>query len=664
MRRARKGGAVVIGTGFIRVLIAPVLAVAIGTGIGVWQVSADSAPASTPVARAVKGDLVVSVGGVGRIVQASSSAQIAVPSTTGGGGAAGTTASGSGSSAPGNASGGAATAPADGLFPRTSGRIVRFLVAPGDHVVAGQRLALLDDASTAATSTALARNDVETALLDVLQKRTSDPSKGLPPTPAELAAGRLAVASALAGLGRLLGPPRPADVSAAQSDVKRAQADLETLLGGTPAARARAIRLAQLNVQLSEERLARLLAPPDPADVSAAKSEVKKAEADLALLLRPPAGPLPEQVAAAKQAVAVAQRKLNDAKATGDPGKIDVAQLELDQAQADLATLLSAPRGPLPEELQAARQAVDAARAKLAKLLSPANPADVKSARLELERARAELQTLRAGPSRAALAAARQAIRAFRAKLAQLLGPPLKADVALARFDVGKAKADLAVLRTRGAPASPIDIAIARLKVAAARVRLAAARFDSELLTVRAPRAGTVTALLTRPGAPVDPSTPILAVDNLARLAVTVDLSEFDVARVKPGLSATVDVDALGGRAFDGKVLFAALTGTDTNGVVTFPVQVGLDEIQGLKPGMSVSVHIVVAQRRNVVQVPLEAVSRNDEDNPIVTTINSAGESVERKVTLGLSNNKNVQIVKGLRAGQIIELPEAQGGEE
>jgi HlyD family secretion protein len=184
------------------------------------------------------------------------------------------------------------------------------------------------------------------------------------------------------------------------------------------------------------------------------------------------------------------------------------------------------------------------------------------------------------------------------------------------------------------------------------------------LLKVRAPAGGTVTALLTTPGAPVDASTPIVAVDNLARLAVSVDLSEFDAARVKPGLTASVDVDALGGKAFPGKVLFAALTGTSTNGVVTFPVQVGLRETQGLKPGMSVSVHIVVAQRRDVVQVPLEAVSRDDEDRPIVTTIDSAGNSAERKVTLGLSNNKNVEIVKGLKAGQIIELPEAQGGEE
>ena len=321
-------------TPLIRILIGLALAVPIGTGLGFWQLSGDSAPASTPVARAVKGDLVVSVGGVGRIVQATSSAQIAVPASAGGG-AAGAAASGSAASGASGAgsSTGAASAPADGVFPRTTGRLVKFLVAPGDNVVAGQPLAVLDDGSSAAVATSLARNDMQTALLELLQKRTSDPLNGLPATKAELAAGRYAVTSALAGLSKVLAPARPADVSAARLDVKRAQADLETLLGGTPAARARAIRLAQLNLQLSQDRLARLLAPPDPADVSAAQSDVRKAESDLAVLLRPPAAPLPEQIAAAKQAVFVAQQELNAAIAAGDQTQIEAARLTLDQAQ-------------------------------------------------------------------------------------------------------------------------------------------------------------------------------------------------------------------------------------------------------------------------------------------------------------------------------------------
>jgi HlyD family secretion protein len=99
-------------------------------------------------------------------------------------------------------------------------------------------------------------------------------------------------------------------------------------------------------------------------------------------------------------------------------------------------------------------------------------------------------------------------------------------------------------------------------------------------------------------------------------------------------------------------VLFAALAGSDSGGgVVTFPVEVGLDRVAGVKPGMYVSVRIIVAERRHVLEVPLEAVSKDDADRSVVTVINAAGRPSIRSVKLGLSNNKNVEIVQGLRLG-------------
>jgi HlyD family secretion protein len=456
-------------------------------------------------------------------------------------------------------------------------------------------------------------------------------------------------------------------VSAAWLEVRRAEADLETLLGGTPAERAERIRIARQAVQVAQDSLNRTLAPADAADVSAASAELKKAEADLALLLRPPDSPLPEEVAAAQRAVTVARQNLEDAKSAvpEDPVAIRDAQLALDKAQADLAVLLRPPKGPLPEEIASARQTVDAARAKLNKLLAPPNPADVRAARLELERANAELRKLVTGPSRVALAAARQAVDAARAKLKQLLAGPLTADVAASRLDVRRAQAELSVLRIRGGPGAAGDISLAQLKVDAARIRLAVARVNRRLLTVRAPSAGTVTALLTTRGAPVDTSTPLVTVADLHRLAVSVDLSEFDVAKVRPGLRAVVGVDALGGKSFPGIVLFAAPTGNDNGGVVTFPVRVGLSHAEGLRPGMNVSVRITVARRHGVLQVPLEAVTQ-DGGESTVTVIDESGNESARTVKLGLANNKSVQIVKGLRAGERVVLPEAQApaGEE
>ncbi len=654
-----------------RVFVLLALVAALGIGITIWLLQSGTA-AEDSIATATRGDLVVSVGGVGRIVEAGASSQPIVPPAVGGGTAAsaspGTSAPSGPATSGAGAGAGAALAPTGAVFPRANGYVSRFLVAPGQRVVAGQALALLSDGGLVAGTRRQAQNDLATALLELRQKRTSDPLKGVPPTPEELAAGRLAVTAARERLARLLLPPRRADVSAARLAVKRAQEALELVVGGTPAARAEAVRIARRNVQLAQQRLAQILAPMDPVEVSAATAELRKAEADLAALLRPPAGPLPEEIAAAQRAVTVAKENLADAQAAvpPDPAAIRAAQLELDRAVAELAVLLRPPAAPSAEEIAAARAAVEAARRKLVKLLSPPSPADVTAARLELERARAELRALEAGPSHAALAAAREAVYFARARLAQLFGPSLRTDITPARLDLRRAQADLAVLRARGGPGSWIDVAFARLKVRAARAQLASARLAERLLTVRAPSDGTVTALLTVNGAPVDVSTPIVAVNGLDRLGVSIDLSEFDVARVRRGMRAVVSVDALGGKSFPAKVLFAALMGNDNGGTVTFPVRLGLTRAAGLRPGMNVSVRIIVAERHDVVQVPVDAVSHDAEDRPFATVINGSGDTSTRKLKLGLANNKSVEVESGLRDGERVVLAASQdeGGEE
>jgi HlyD family secretion protein len=107
-------------------------------------------------------------------------------------------------------------------------------------------------------------------------------------------------------------------------------------------------------------------------------------------------------------------------------------------------------------------------------------------------------------------------------------------------------------------------------------------------------------------------------------------------------------------------VVFAALTGSNASGVVTFPVRVAIADAPGLRPGMNVSVRIIVAKRQNVVQIPLEAVSRNEEDQPIVNVVDAAGQESPRAVKLGLASNKNVEIVKGLRVGDHVALAQAE----
>jgi RND family efflux transporter MFP subunit len=615
---------------------------------GVWHLgSGEAASESMPIATAKRGNLVVSVGGVGRIVQTRAPTEISV------------SVGGSGSSSPsgGGGGGGTTTAPADAVFPRATGRLARYFVKPGTKVVRGQRIAVLDDGGNSASAERLAQLDLRTAQLELRQKRTSDPLKGFPATPAELEAGTASLTSAKARLATLLRPPRPADVAVARLEVRRAQAELDLALGGSAKARADAVTLAEHNEELAEERLERILAPANPADIRTAELELKRAEADLATLQRPSVTPSPESLAAAQQAVSFARADLAAATRAQDIEAIRAAQETLDDKLADLAVLLRPGPTALPEQIAAAQLAIDAARAKLERLQAPPLQADVTAARVELERAQADVRARKAGPSAAGVAAAQQAISTAQAKLAQLLGPPLQSDVKAAKLEVRRAQAELAVLRARGGPSSPLDIGLAKLKVDAARARLASAAFARRLLVVRAPWNGVVTGLTTVRGAPVDPTTPVATVADLSRLSAIVDLSEFDAAQVRKGLSAAVSVDALGGKTYAGRVTFATPTGVNNGGVVIFPVQVGLVRSKGVKPGMNVSVRIVVAKRSNVLQVPLEAVLRDDEDRPVVTVIGQEGDTKARRVRLGLSNNQNVEIVRGLRSGEQVVLP-------
>src|ERR1700704_4399014 len=120
-----------------RVLAAvAVLAAAAGTALALLPLhGAGQGSAALPTAVATRGDVVLTVGGVGRIVEAHAPGQISVPAATP------TAAAPTGPSAQ-------ATAPADAVFPSATGHVVRFFVAPGAHVYAGDPIAVLDDGST------------------------------------------------------------------------------------------------------------------------------------------------------------------------------------------------------------------------------------------------------------------------------------------------------------------------------------------------------------------------------------------------------------------------------------------------------------------------------------------------------------------------------------
>ncbi len=153
------------------------------------------------------------------------------------------------------------------------------------------------------------------------------------------------------------------------------------------------------------------------------------------------------------------------------------------------------------------------------------------------------------------------------------------------------------------------------------------ARDQLSKTTVYSPIDGTVTILNSKLGERIVATgqfagTEVMRVADLNHMEARVDVNENDVVNVKPGDKANVKIDAYGDRKFHGTVYQIANTGKTTSAgtqeeVTNFEVKIRIDDHDVvLKPGLSCTADIETATVKDVVTVPMQAVTiRTGESN-------------------------------------------------
>lgn len=193
------------------------------------------------------------------------------------------------------------------------------------------------------------------------------------------------------------------------------------------------------------------------------------------------------------------------------------------------------------------------------------------------------------------------------------------------------------------------------IAIAQARNKLADAREDLEDYGIRAPFDGVVTALSVSAGDSVSRDDAIASVISKEMYA-KVSLNEVDAAGVKTGDAVTLTFDALGGTSVGGTVSKMDTIGTVTQNVVTYNAEIAFDSVslENLKPGMSVDVEIVTAEKNNVVTVPIAAVKTDTSGRSFVMISGAGGGGKGSRVAVetGISTDTSIEIVSGLSEGQ------------
>jgi HlyD family secretion protein len=173
------------------------------------------------------------------------------------------------------------------------------------------------------------------------------------------------------------------------------------------------------------------------------------------------------------------------------------------------------------------------------------------------------------------------------------------------------------------------------------------------------PISGTVTNLIVEQGEIVtsgrsafSQSPAMMNVDDLSQMIVRVPVNEVDMGMMAEGHRAEITVSAYPRKRFQGRVRQIAPSGSSSDNVVRFEVEV---EVVGspkeLLPGMTADVDIFVVDRDDVLQVPLEAVNEDDSFGIFVAlkpeerSKLSVGDAVKVETRMGKQVDARVQSV-------------------
>jgi RND family efflux transporter MFP subunit len=313
---------------------------------------------------------------------------------------------------------------------------------------------------------------------------------------------------------------------------------------------------------------------------------------------------------------------------------------EMEQQQAQKAALV--------EQAQAAVRQAEARRASADALVAAA-AAKLEMAQASIAQFEAELAYRTSEHARIRELVRGKAVSAVLEdeKLKQLRAA--EAALSAAQAGVRSAEADLAVERARRTQAqADITQAEAQLRVAEADLRHAQILLDYS--RVRAPYAGLVSRRWVDTGdfiasAAGGQSEPLFTLDRVDRLRITLDVPEADSALVKIGQPASLAVDALKGRTYEGQVQRSA--GVLDPKTRTLHVEIEVEDPKGeLRAGMYGMASLTLAERQQALLLPTRCL-RYDAGRPFVLCVRQG--TVERAgVETGYSDGIRTEIVAGL----------------
>lgn len=189
-------------------------------------------------------------------------------------------------------------------------------------------------------------------------------------------------------------------------------------------------------------------------------------------------------------------------------------------------------------------------------------------------------------------------------------------------------------------------------QLAAAKGRYENAKAQLEYSEIRSPINGVVTDRPLYPGEMATAGTPLMTVMNISQIIVRAHVPESQAVLLKIGDPAEISVPGESG-PIQGKVTVVspALDPNDT----TVQIWVRTSNPHNrLKPGMSVKLIITAKEVPDALIIPRSALLTEANQSTSVMVVGSDGRAHRTKVQTGIERGEEVQIIEGLKKGELV----------
>jgi len=169
--------------------------------------------------------------------------------------------------------------------------------------------------------------------------------------------------------------------------------------------------------------------------------------------------------------------------------------------------------------------------------------------------------------------------------------------------------------------------------------------------------------------------TVIMKIADLSKMIVKASINEVDIPKFSIGQEAKITLDALPYEEFRGKINKIAPMAVVDNNARVFPVEISIDSGgEKTRPGMTANVSILGETKKDILIIPIRAVFSDDKNQDIVYLIPSGNiekslitkkktqdkysseQYIQTPVKLGTNDLQNVEVIAGLKEGDIISL--------